>query len=147
MLELLELAQHEVHDLERQTSSIGLGNRDTGEVEQEFVHAVDADRVEMVGPVEPVALLDCIKVVARIGVESCRRQVLDDLALDLERRASDVHDVGQALEQLVFAMREVADTWEVDGDHPNGAGERIGRKQSAAPLAQFARVEPQTTAH
>ena len=52
-----------------------------------LVHAVQADGVEMVGPIWPLrCLIDAVQIVAAIGVEARGGEVLQHLALDLQAR-------------------------------------------------------------
>ena len=83
LLELHHEISKEVHDLQREGQALLAADVLPQEVEAGFVHAHQADGVEVVVPVFTGPGLHVPEVVGGIGVQSPVRLVLDDLALDL----------------------------------------------------------------
>ena len=83
LLELHHEIPQKVHDLQGEGQALLAADVLPQEVEAGFVHAHQADGVEVVVPVFTGPGLHVPEVVGGIGVQSPVRLVLDDLALDL----------------------------------------------------------------
>ncbi len=77
-----------------------------------------------------------------VGIEAALGLLLDGFALDLQALFGNLHLGEQAVEVLLLRARQVGDAGQVHGDHADGAGEGVGAEKTAAPLAQFAGIEP-----
>ena len=147
LLELFEAVAHEFEGL--------LGQRRPGrgfdplaeEVEGGLVHADQADGGEVVVPEAAAALADGAEVEAAVGVEAIVGEALELLALDLEGGEAELHQLGDAAEELFFRRGDEGGAGEIEGDDADGAGQRIGAEKTAAAPAQFAVVETQAAAH
>ena len=147
---LLEAGDHVPHKIQgAQGEVLALWGGDVlaQEVEAGLVHADQADGVKMVVPIVPGALLHIREIMGGIGIHAPLGLLLDGFALDLQALFGDLHLGEQPVEIFLFRAGQVADPGQVDGDHADGAGHGIGAEEAAAPLAQFAGIQPQPAAH
>ncbi len=147
LLELHHQVPEEVHDLQREGQALLAADVLPQEVEAGFVHAHEADGVEVVVPVFPGPSLHVPEVVGGIGVQSPVRLVLDDLALDLQRDLAELRHPPEPGEEVRLVRGQIPDPGQVDCVHADAARHRVAAEETAAPLAKLPLVEAQPAAH
>ena len=110
------------------------------EVAHHLVHAVDADRREVV--------IERAQVAARVGEEAVVHVVLDGLALDLERLRGQVNELVHARDEaLLVPLVQVAEARHVERDHADRTGELRRTEQAVTALEELAQVQLEAAAH
>ena len=110
------------------------------EVAHHLVHAVDADRREVV--------IERAQVALRVGEEAVVHVVLDRLALDLEGLRGQVDELVHARDEaLLVPLVQVAEARHVERDHADRAGQLRGAEEAVAALEELAQVQLQAAAH
>ena len=110
------------------------------EVADHLIHAVHADRREMIAQRAEIAL--------GIGEKPLINMALNDLALDLKACLREIKEVVEPrIEPLLVALEEVAEPRAVDGHDAERSG-LLGRaEEPVAALQKLAQVELQAAAH
>ena len=110
------------------------------EVAHHLVHAVDADRREVV--------IERAQVALRVGEQAVVHVVLNGLALDLEGLRGQVDELVHARDEaLLVPLVQVAEARHVEGDHTDRAGQ-LGRPEEAvAALKELTQVQLEAAAH
>ncbi len=109
----------------------------------------------MVLPVLAETGLHASQVVLRVGVKISVGEFFQDFALDFQALPGRVHDFPETAHEVFLRRGQVPDSREVQGDHPDGACERVRPEKAPAPHLQglfFLTVQgpvvyPETAAH
>ena len=110
------------------------------EVTHHLIHAVDANRREVV--------IERAQVALRVGEEAVVHVVLDGLALDFEGLRGQVDEFVHARDEaLLVPLVQVAKARHVERDHADRAGQLGRAKEAVAALEELAQVQLEAAAH
>ena len=147
LLELHKERSQEIHDLQRERKAFGAADVFAEEVQAGFVHADQANRIEMVGPVFTSTFLDIAQIERRIRIKPLLGLLFNDLALDLQAGLAERRKVLEPCEEVLPILGKIADTRKIDGVNADRTRHRIAAEQTAAALSEFAGIEAQAAAH
>ena len=99
---------HEIQNAVGKLLALGSGEILAQEVQAGFVHADQADGIEMVEPIAARALFDIFQIVGGIGIHAPGRLFLNGFALDLQALFGRLHQIGQPQAEFLFGFGEIS---------------------------------------
>ncbi len=108
-------------------------------VEAGFVHADKTDGGEVVVEGAQVAL--------RVRVEALVKKLADDGSLNLQGPCRNVHQVVEALIEVLFVGGQVSDSRKIDGDYADTSCRLTGTEVATGLLAELPQVQTEPAAH
>ena len=146
-LERQQPGTHVVQDSGGEAPALGGSDVLSQQVPAGLVHPDQPDRGEVIVPVLAIVFLDAPEVESRVGVEVPVGESFEQLALDLQAAAGQVHEPIEPRDEFALVGADVTQPGHVDRDDADRAGQGIGPEKAAPAFLEVTQVQTQATTH